>query len=98
MRATTRSRSRRLWAGSRRARDGGLDLQAYAGKSSGTLADSRGCLMVSAEDRTTQERVIENWGRHSSSHETDRLLPLFSDGVVYEDVTMGAVNHGTDEL
>ena len=54
--------------------------------------------MVSAEDRTTQERVIEDWGRYWSSHDFDRLLPLFTDDVVYEDVTMAAVNHGKDEL
>lgn len=54
--------------------------------------------MVSAEGRTTQERAIEDWGRHWSSHDLDRLLPLFTDDVVYEDVTLGAVNHGQGEL
>jgi steroid delta-isomerase-like uncharacterized protein len=54
--------------------------------------------MVSAEDRTMQERVLEDWGRYWSSHEMDRLLPLFTDDVVYEDVTLGVVNHGKDEL
>ncbi len=54
--------------------------------------------MVSAEERTTQERVLEDWIRHWSSHDMDRLLPLFTDDVVYEDVTMGAGNHGKNEL
>ena len=54
--------------------------------------------MVSAEDRTTQERVLEDWARHWSSHEMEHLLPLFTDDVVYEDVTLGVVNHGKDEL
>ncbi len=53
--------------------------------------------MVSAEGRTT-ERVIEDWARYWSSHELDHLLPLFTDDVVYEDVTLGQVNHGKDEL
>ena len=54
--------------------------------------------MVSAEDRTTLERVLEDWGRCWSSHEVDRLLPLFTDDVVYEDVALGRLNHGKDEL
>jgi steroid delta-isomerase-like uncharacterized protein len=54
--------------------------------------------MVGAEDRTTQERVLEDWGRYWSAHDMERLLPLFTDDVVYEDVTLGAVNHGKDEL
>ena len=54
--------------------------------------------MVSAEDRTTQERLLEDWARYWSSHEMDHLLPLFTDDVIYEDVTMGAVNRGKDEL
>jgi hypothetical protein len=54
--------------------------------------------MVSAEHRGAQERVIEDLGRYWSSHDFDRLLPLFTDDVLYEDVTMGAVNHGKDEL
>ena len=28
----------------------------------------------------------------------ERLLPLFTEAVVYEDVTMGVVNRGTAEL
>src|SRR5690349_12314920 len=43
-------------------------------------------------------QVLDDWGRHWSSHDMDRLLPLFADDVIYEDVTMGAVNHGKDEL
>jgi steroid delta-isomerase-like uncharacterized protein len=54
--------------------------------------------MVRADVQTTQERVLEDWGRHWSSHDFDSLLPLFMDDVVYEDVTLGAVNHGKSEL
>lgn len=42
--------------------------------------------------------LIDDWGRHWSSHDWDRLLPLFTDDVAYEDVTMGALNHGKGEL
>jgi steroid delta-isomerase-like uncharacterized protein len=54
--------------------------------------------MVSAENLATQERVLEDWAQYWSSHEMDRLLLLFTDDVVYEDVTLGAVNRGKDQL
>jgi steroid delta-isomerase-like uncharacterized protein len=54
--------------------------------------------MVSAEDSTTLERVIDDWARHWSSHDLDRLLPLFTDDVVFEDVAQGAVHRGKDGL
>jgi steroid delta-isomerase-like uncharacterized protein len=47
---------------------------------------------------TTLEQVLEDWGQFWSSHDMDRLLALFTADVVYEDVTMGAVNHGKAEL
>jgi len=45
-----------------------------------------------------QEQRLDDWGRYWSAHDMDRLLALFTDDVVYEDVTMGAVNHGKVEL
>ena len=45
-----------------------------------------------------QKRAIEHWAAHWSAHEMERLLGLFSEDVVYEDVTMGVVNRGTAEL
>jgi hypothetical protein len=45
-----------------------------------------------------QERAIENWAAHWSTHDMGRLLPLFTEDVVYEDVTMGVVNRGTAQL
>jgi steroid delta-isomerase-like uncharacterized protein len=54
--------------------------------------------MVSAEDRSTHERVLDDWGRYWSSHDMPRLLELFTDDVVYEDVTMGVTNRGKTEL
>jgi steroid delta-isomerase-like uncharacterized protein len=54
--------------------------------------------MVKPEERTMQEQVIEDWARYWTAHDWEHLLPLFTDDVVYEDVTMGAVNHGKTEL
>ena len=54
--------------------------------------------MPGAGDRTTQEHAIEEWGRHWTAHDLHRLLPLFTDDLVYEDVTMGVVNRSRDEL
>ena len=54
--------------------------------------------MVSTDSQTTLRRVIEDWGRHWSSHDLERLLLLFTDDVVYEDVPMGTVSRGKDEV
>ena len=53
--------------------------------------------MVSTE-QSTEERVLEDWCRHWSSHDMDAMASLFTDDVVYEDVTLGAVNHGKNEF
>ena len=45
-----------------------------------------------------QRRAIEAWATHWTAHDMGRLLPLFTEDLVYEDVTMGAVNHGAAEL
>jgi len=45
-----------------------------------------------------QKRAIENWVTHWSTHDVPRLLALFTDDVIYEDVTMGAVNRGPAQL
>ena len=54
--------------------------------------------MMNATEPTLEERTLEDWGRHWSAHDMDRLLELFTDDVVYEDVTMSVVNHGKDQL
>jgi steroid delta-isomerase-like uncharacterized protein len=51
-----------------------------------------------AEQRTMQEHVLEDWARLWSSHDLDRLTALFTDDVVYEDVTLGRVNRGKGEF
>src|SRR5437867_9800940 len=47
---------------------------------------------------TTDVHVLEQWAAAWSSHDVARLLPLFTDDCVYEDVTFGVVTRGKDEL
>jgi steroid delta-isomerase-like uncharacterized protein len=51
-----------------------------------------------AADNQALEHVLEQWAAAWSSNDVEKLLPLFADNVVYEDVTFGAVNHGRKEL
>jgi steroid delta-isomerase-like uncharacterized protein len=51
-----------------------------------------------AADTQRLENVLEQWAAAWSSNDVEKLLPLFADNVVYEDVTFGAVNHGQKEL
>jgi steroid delta-isomerase-like uncharacterized protein len=44
------------------------------------------------------KRVLEEWAAAWSSHDTERLLALFTDDCSYEDVTFGVVTHGKKEL
>jgi steroid delta-isomerase-like uncharacterized protein/uncharacterized protein (TIGR02118 family) len=41
-----------------------------------------------------QQRAIEQHWAHWSAHDMNRLVTLFTEDVVYEDVTMGVVNRG----
>lgn len=41
---------------------------------------------------------LAEWAAGWSAHDAERVVRLFTDDCVYEDVTMGAVNHGKDEL
>jgi steroid delta-isomerase-like uncharacterized protein len=45
-----------------------------------------------------QTHAIEEWAELWSAHDMSELLRLFTDDVVYEDVTMGAVNRGHEAL
>jgi steroid delta-isomerase-like uncharacterized protein len=54
--------------------------------------------MVNSAVVEDQKRTIEQHWTHWSAHDLDRLLPLFTDDVVYEDVTMGVVNRGAAQL
>jgi steroid delta-isomerase-like uncharacterized protein len=44
------------------------------------------------------DRMLDDWAVAWSVHDIDKLLSLFTDDCVYEDVTLGAVNHGKAEL
>jgi steroid delta-isomerase-like uncharacterized protein len=44
------------------------------------------------------EQVLDEWATAWSSHNTEKVLSLFSDDCVYEDVTFGVVNRGKKEL
>jgi steroid delta-isomerase-like uncharacterized protein len=50
-----------------------------------------GVSTITAED---QKRTIENWAKLWSAHDMQRLLQIFTEDAVYEDVTMGEVNRG----
>jgi steroid delta-isomerase-like uncharacterized protein len=45
-------------------------------------------------DTQALERVLEQWAAAWSSSDVEKLLALFTDDVVYEDLPLGAVNHG----
>ena len=45
-----------------------------------------------------QIRAIEHWSAYWSAHDMERLLPLFTEDVIYEDVTMGVMTRGASEL
>lgn len=54
--------------------------------------------MVTETTPAAVERVVEEFLAAWSAHDLDRLLALFTDDVVYEDVPVGAVLHSKDEL
>lgn len=47
---------------------------------------------------TAKDRLWQDFATTWSSHNMDRVLPLFTDDCVCEDVTLGVVNHGWEEL
>src|SRR5215831_8899249 len=47
---------------------------------------------------SSAEGLVENWATVWSSHDVAKVLSIFTDDCVYEDVTMGVVNHGKTEL
>ncbi len=44
------------------------------------------------------EKTLEAWAAAWSSHDVEHLLSLFTDDCVYEDLALGAVNHGKAEV
>jgi steroid delta-isomerase-like uncharacterized protein len=55
-------------------------------------------LPARAADTAALERLLDEWGGAWTSGNVNRLLPLFTADVVYEDVTFGAVNKGQEAL
>src|SRR5258708_28592020 len=49
-------------------------------------------------DTKELEHVLDQWAPAWSSGDVERLLPLFTDSVDYEDVPFGAASHGRDSL
>ena len=44
------------------------------------------------------ERTLVQWAESWSAHDVDKLLPLFTEDCIYEDVSFGMVNRGKREL
>jgi steroid delta-isomerase-like uncharacterized protein len=42
--------------------------------------------------------ILDQWATAWSSHDLDRVLRLFTDNCIYEDVPTGAINRGKDAL
>jgi len=58
----------------------------------GLLAPST--MTAAAQDNAVAEKFIAAW----NSHDADKMLAVFTDDVMYEDVTFGEVSHGKAEL
>jgi steroid delta-isomerase-like uncharacterized protein len=58
----------------------------------GTTSDAH------SADTEALQRVLDQWAVAWSSSDVEKLLPLFTDTVEFEDVTLGAVNHGSNAL
>jgi steroid delta-isomerase-like uncharacterized protein len=44
------------------------------------------------------ERMLDDWATAWSSHDPERVLALFTDDCVFEDVTFGVLTRGKDDL
>jgi steroid delta-isomerase-like uncharacterized protein len=55
---------------------------------------------ASADGKSTDPdaAVAEKWIAAWNSHDPDKMLSLFTDDIVYEDVAFGEVSHGSAEL
>jgi steroid delta-isomerase-like uncharacterized protein len=45
-----------------------------------------------------KDHVAGDWVAAWNSHDVERIVPIFTEDVLYEDVPFGAVNHGSAEL
>ena len=58
-------------------------------------------LAASSESKSPSQgesAIAEQWIAAWNSHNPDKMLPLFTDDVLYEDVAFASVNHGKTEL
>src|SRR5258706_6541752 len=90
------------------ARGAGTDLQGGEGGKNSMpqkllvlvtlLALGGGGSSARGADTKELEHVLDQWALAWSSGDVERLLPLFTDGVDYEDVPFVAASHGRDAL
>jgi steroid delta-isomerase-like uncharacterized protein len=58
-------------------------------------------IAATSKDKSTSgpgTAFAEKWIAAWNSHDPDKMLPLFTDDVFYEDVAFGEVSHGSAEL
>ena len=55
-------------------------------------------MCVSSKVRAGEKDVIDDWVAAWNSHDPDAVVAVFSRDAVYEDVPLGLLNHGTDEI
>jgi steroid delta-isomerase-like uncharacterized protein len=51
-----------------------------------------------AHSAQIEPAIARQWIAAWNSHDPDKMLPLFTDDALYEDVAFGSVNHGKAEL
>ena len=57
------------------------------------------CTTGLAQTRANGEaQIVERWVAAWNSHDVEKVVSLFTNDVLYEDVTFGAVNHGSADL
>ena len=44
------------------------------------------------------DQITENWITAWNSHDVEKVMPVFTEDVLYEDVAFGSINHGSAEL
>jgi steroid delta-isomerase-like uncharacterized protein len=54
--------------------------------------------MTNVVTSAEQERLLDEWIAAWSAHDLGRLVSIFTDNLIYEDVTMGRVNRTGAEL
>lgn len=55
--------------------------------------------LTSCQGRDTRnDRIATAWIAAWNSHDVERIVPVFTEDVLYEDVAFGLVNHGSAEL